>query len=229
MSGKIAFLSGTSIAKSDLFKEWKERTVATRFGAAIVREHQGRILMNRHGPNYLPPHAINFRANIQALADLGVEAVVSLNSVGSLRETLKPGTLVSCGDYVCLTPSTFSDTELRAMGPVVSNNLIPRILKALPYEVPTEQVYVQMRGPRFETRAEIRILRSWGDVVGMTLASEADLCQEIGIAYNSLCIVDNYANGISGEGLSQERFRELVRLNQEKVDGLFRTLLDLWS
>jgi 5'-methylthioadenosine phosphorylase len=229
MSKRIAFLSGTSIAKSDLFSSWQERTVATRFGAAILREKDGLLLMNRHGPDYLPPHSINFRANIQALADLGVDTVVSLNSVGSLREDLPPGSVVSCGDYVCFTPSTFSDTELRAMGPVVANNLIDRIAAELPYELPRNQVYVQMRGPRFETRAEIRIVRSWGDVIGMTMASEADLCQEAGIAYNSLCIIDNYANGIAGMALSQEAFRTLVKANQDKVNDLFRTLIRIFG
>lgn len=229
MSSRIAFLSGTSIAKSDLFKDWTERTVSTKFGAAIVREHKGLLLMNRHGPNYLPPHAINFRANIQALADLGVDTVVSLNSVGSLKDELPPGTVVSCGDYVCFTPSTFTDTELRAMGPVVANNLIPKIVAALPYPVPQDKVYLQMRGPRFETRAEIRIVRSWGDVIGMTMASEADLCQEAGIRYNSLCIIDNYANGIGGMQISQESFRELVKKNQQKVNDLFVTLIGMFG
>jgi 5'-methylthioadenosine phosphorylase len=229
MPKRIAFMSGTSIAKSDLFSDWTERKLESVHGAAIVREKNGLILMNRHGPNYLPPHAINFRANIQVLADLGVDTVVSLNSVGSLKEDLPPGTIVSCSDYVCFTPSTFSDTELRAMGPVVANNLIPQITAALPYPVPGDKVYVQMRGPRFETRAEIRIVRHWGDVIGMTMASEADLCQEAGIAYNSLCIIDNYANGIAGSELSQERFRELVLQNQQKVNDLFRTLIGLYS
>jgi purine nucleoside phosphorylase len=225
---KIAFLSGTSIAKSTLFDDWTQRTVETRFGAAILREKGGRILLNRHGPTYLPPHAINHRANIQALADRGVTDVVSLNSVGSLRLELPPGTVLSCSDYVSFHPVTFSDTELRAIGPEIANNLIPQIMAALPYAVPTGKVYVQTPGPRFETPAEVRIIRAWGDVAGMTAASEADLCKEIGINYNSLCIVDNFANGIGSTPISAESFRELVRANQEKVNDLFRRLLALF-
>ncbi len=226
---KIAFLSGTSIAKSSLFDEWPTREIETCHGRAIVRSHGEFVLLNRHGPSYLPPHAINHRANIQALADLGYRDVVALNSVGSLQTELPPGTILSCGDYISFRPFTFSDTELRALGPEIANNLIGRIAAALPYPLPQGKVYIQTPGPRFETRAEVRVLKSWGDVVGMTAAAEADLCREIGLNYNSLCIVDNYANGIHGTVLSPEAFRELVRANQEKVNDLFRRLLALFA
>jgi 5'-methylthioadenosine phosphorylase len=86
-----------------------------------------------------------------------------------------------------------------------------------------------MIGPRFETPAEIRIIRSWGDVVGMNMASEADLCREAGLRYHSLCMVDNYANGINVEPISGERFRALVAQNQEKVNTLFRAMITLFS
>lgn len=225
---KIAFLSGTSIAKSSLFDDWTSREVVTSHGKAIVRSCGDSILLNRHGPSYLPPHAINHRANIQALADLGCRDVVALCSVGSLQNDLPPGTVLSCADYISFHPSTFSDTEARALGPEIANNLIPRIAGALPYALPQGKVYVQTPGPRFETRAEVRVLRQWGgDVVGMTAAAEADLCREIGLNYNLLCIVDNYANGLNGSVLSPEAFRELVRANQAKVDDLFRRLLAL--
>ncbi len=227
---KIAFLSGTSIAKSALFDDWTVREVATAHGKAIVRSRGDFVLLNRHGPSYLPPHAINHRANIQALADLGYRDVVALCSVGSLQTELPPGTILSCADYISFRPVTFSDTELRAQGPEIANNLVPRIAAALPYPLPQGKVYVQTPGPRFETRAEVRVLRQWGgDVVGMTAAAEADLCREIGLNYNLLCIVDNFANGLNGSTLSPEAFLELVHANQEKVDDLFRRLLALFA
>jgi len=227
---KIAFLSGTSIAKSSLFDHWPTREVETVHGKAIVRSHGDFVLLNRHGPSYLPPHAINHRANIQALDDLGYRDVVALCSVGSLQTELPPGTILSCADYISFRPCTFSDTELRALGPEIANNLIPRIAAALPYPLPQGKVYVQTPGPRFETRAEVRVLRQWGgDVVGMTAAAEADLCRESGLNYSSLCIVDNYANGLNGSVLTPEAFRELVRANQEKVNDLFRRLLTLFA
>ncbi len=225
---KVAFLSGTSIARSALFNDWPVETVETRFGPVVVRRRGDFVLLNRHGPAYLPPHAINHRANIQALADLGFRDVVAVNSVGSLQLDLPPGTLLSCSDYISFRPATFSDTELRALGPEIANNLIGRIAAALPEPLPQDKVYVQTPGPRFETRAEVRVLRQWGDVVGMTAATEADLCRELGLSYNSLCMVDNYANGILGTELSPESFQALVRANQEKVNALFCRLLELF-
>jgi 5'-methylthioadenosine phosphorylase len=95
------------------------------------------------------------------------------------------------------------------------------------FEIKPGRVYVQMRGPRFETKAEIRIIKEWGDVVGMTAAHEADLCVEAGLRYNSLALVDNYANGLEGAEIDFDRFKDLVRSNQEKVNRLFMRLLEV--
>jgi 5'-methylthioadenosine phosphorylase len=223
---KVAFISGTSIARSNLFDGWKEETITTPHGTVAVRSRGDIVVLNRHGfgaPR--PPHAINHRANIAALRACTVEEAVSLNSVGSLREELPPGSLVSCHDYVCFTPATFHDETLASQAPVVPNRLISRLVAGFDRPVPTGKVYVQMRGPRFETKAEVRVIRSWGDVVGMTMASEADLCQEVGIGYNSLCMVDNFAHGLTGQELSQEEFQRMVKTNQETVNRLVAHLL----
>jgi 5'-methylthioadenosine phosphorylase len=84
-----------------------------------------------------------------------------------------------------------------------------------------------MRGPRFETKAEIGIVRAWGDVVGMTAAHEADLCAEIGLRYNSLAIIDNFANGMEGASVDFSVFKDLVRANQAKVNRLFERMLEI--
>jgi 5'-methylthioadenosine phosphorylase len=229
---KVAFLSGTSIVNSTVFSAWDVRTIETRFGQVTYKQRGDFVLINRHGCRFpLPPHAINHRANIRALADLGYQDVLSLNSVGSLRPDLPPGTLVSCIDYVGLQqgPATFFDTELKGGAPGIANNLIPFLMEKLApeFEIKPGRVYVQMRGPRFETKAEIRIIKEWGDVVGMTAAHEADLCVEAGLRYNSLALVDNYANGLEGAEIDFDRFKDLVRSNQEKVNRLFMRLLEV--
>ena len=182
-------------------------------------------------PPPLPPHAINYRANIRALADLGCEEVLSLNSVGSLKPGLPPGTLVSCSDYVGLQqgPATFFDTELKGGAPGIANHLIPLLVRELApeFEIKTGKVYVQMRGPRFETKAEVRIVKNWGDVIGMTAAHEADLCVEAGLHYNSLALIDNYANGLEGTEIDFAKFKDLVKSNQEKVNRLFARILEI--
>ena len=230
---KIALVSGTSIIHSPLFSTWSEQTVETKHGAVTLRTHGDHAVLNRHGagPAPLPPHRINFRANLAALADLGFEDIVSFNSVGSLQPRLAPGAFVSCSDYVGLQqgPATYFDDELKGGAPGIANNLVPKILAALApeFSVATGQTYVQMRGPRFETKAEIRIIRHWGDVVGMTLAHEADLCTELGLRYNSFGIVDNYANGLEGTAIDFVKFKEHVHGNQERVNRFIARLLEV--
>jgi 5'-methylthioadenosine phosphorylase len=217
---------------SSLFAAWEVRTVATKYGEVTYKARDEHALINRHGYGFpKPPHAINHRANIRALADLGFADIVSLNSVGSLKRELPPGTLVSCSDYVGLQqgPVTFFDEELRGGAAGIANNLLPLLVSRLAPEfmVQPGKVYVQMRGPRFETKAEIRVIQAWGDVVGMTAAHEADLCGELGLNYNSLALVDNYANGLEGTEVDFAKFKELVQANQERVNRLFARLLEV--
>lgn len=231
---KIAFVSGTSIVNSDLFAQWETKSATTKYGTISYKERGDHVIINRHGTGVpLPPHSINYRANIRALADLGFADVLSLNSVGSLKHNLTPGMIVSCGDYVCLQdgPRTFFDDELKGGAAGMANNLMPMIVEKLAPEftIPTGKIYVQMRGPRFETKAEIQILKHWGDVVGMTAAHEADLCGEIGLRYNSLAIIDNYANGLAGADIDFAKFKDLVRDNQARVNRLFQRLLEIFA
>lgn len=231
---KVAFISGTSIANSALFAAWGARAVETPYGAVTCRQRDDFAVLNRHGWGPpVPPHRINHRANIRTLADLGYQDVVSFNSVGSLKPDLRPGAIVSCSDYVRLQsrPETFFDGELRGGAPGIDNNLIPLLAEKLAPEFPvqTGKIYVQTCGPRFETKAEIGIIKNWGDVVGMTLAGEADLCREAGLRCNSLAIVDNYANGIEGATIDFATFKDFVRTNQEKVNRLFTRLLEIFA
>jgi 5'-methylthioadenosine phosphorylase len=229
---KVAFISGTSIVNSTLFSAWEMKTMETKYGAVTYKSRGDHALINRHGYHSpLPPHSINYRANIAALAQLGFQDVVSLNSVGSLKKDLPPGTFVSCADYICLQqgPVTFFDDELRGGAPGIANNLIPRLIAELApeFKIHPGKVYVQMRGPRFETKAEIRAVKDWGDVIGMTAAHEADLCTEAGLRYNSLALIDNYANGLEGTDIDFVKFKELVKDNQARVNRLFTRLLEI--
>jgi 5'-methylthioadenosine phosphorylase len=229
---KVAFVSGTSIVNSTLFSTWEVKTIETAHGPVTYKTHSDFALINRHGYDFpLPPHSINHRANIRALADLGYQDILSLNSVGSLKKDLPPGTFVSCSDYVGLQqgPMTFFDRELKGGSPGIANNLIPQLIEKLAPEftIHPGKVYVQFRGPRFETKAEIRIVQNWGDVVGMTAAHEADLCAEIGLRYNSLALIDNYANGLEGTEIDFAKFSVLVKENQAKVNRLFVRLLEI--
>jgi 5'-methylthioadenosine phosphorylase len=229
---KVAFISGTSIVNSTLFSSWEVKTVQTKYGEVTYKTKGDHALINRHGYQFpLPPHSINYRANISALATLGFTDIVSLNSVGSLKQALPPGTFVSCSDYVCLQqgPMTFFDHELKGGAPGIANNLIPKLVAELApeFKIHTGKVYVQMRGPRFETKAEIRAVQGWGDVIGMTAAHEADLCTEANLRYNSLALIDNYANGLEGTEIDFGKFKDLVKSNQDRVNRLFTRMLEI--
>jgi 5'-methylthioadenosine phosphorylase len=229
---KAAFISGTSIVNSTLFATWEVKQIATPYGEVTYKTKGDFALINRHGYAFpLPPHSINYRANIRALAELGYQDIVSLNSVGSLKKELPPGTFVSCSDYVGLQqgPATFFDTELKGGAPAIANNLIPLLLEKLApeFKIHPGKVYVQMRGPRFETKAEIQVVQHWGDVIGMTAAHEADLCTEAGLRYNSLALIDNYANGLEGTEIDFAKFKDLVKENQAKVNRLFSRMLEI--
>lgn len=229
---KVAFISGTSIVNSDLFSTWEQKRIDTVYGSVAYKQKGDLIIINRHGFGVpLPPHSINARANIRAIADLGFKDIVSLNSVGSLKADLPPGTFVSCSDYVCLQqgPATFFDTELKGGAPGIANNLMPLLLEKLApeFNIHAGKVYVQMKGPRFETKAEVRIIKDWGDVVGMTAAFEADLSTEAGLSYNSLALIDNYANGLFNTEIDFAKFKDLVKDNQARVNRLFMRMLEV--
>lgn len=225
---KLAILSGTSLTATSLFSSWPVHEIQTIYGKVHYREHGNIVLVNRHGSEGItPPHAINHRANIQALTTLQVDEVLAFSSVGSLKEERVPGSLISCSDYVSFFPQTFYDEHLSEVVPCVGNRLLPEIISRSAYPIDENGVYVQARGPRFETRAEIRIIRNFGDVVGMTFAHEADLCAEAGLSLTSLCMIDNYANGISDREMGPDRFRELVQENRTKVNHLFESILDM--
>ena len=147
----------------------------------------------------VPPHMINHKANIQAMKDLGIEKIIAINSVGSLKTTLKPGTFIIPDDFISLWQiPTFFDREMKFIVPEMDKKL-----GKLLYDRCKEHIahlhfggtYIQTTGPRLETKAEIRMLKDYGHIIGMTMASEATLCMEYGIPYASLCSIDNYCNG----------------------------------
>jgi len=100
-----------------------------------------------------------------------------------------------------------------------------RICQALEVESVMGGVYIQTSGPRFETRAEVNVLKKEGDVVGMTMASEATLCMEYAIPYVSLCSIDNYCNGILKTPLSIQGVEEQIIKNTRTIEAVIHTIL----
>jgi 5'-methylthioadenosine phosphorylase len=227
---RIAVIGGTGIYDPELFGEGEERRVKTPYGDVELTmvELKGReiVFLPRHGKRHaVPPHKINYRRNMYALKKVGVTRIFATNSVGCINPGFKPGDVVVPHDFVDFTKSrhaTFYDDE--AVHVDVSEAYCSELREALLEagkalgEVHSRAVYACTEGPRFETPAEIRMLRLLGcDIVGMTGLPEAALARELEICYASLCTVTNYAAGIAKKKLTATEVLEIVGKKQGKI------------
>jgi 5'-methylthioadenosine phosphorylase len=184
--------------------ERRTLTLDGRNGRSIVQiaDHGSFVVIHRHGPDgRIPAHQVDHHANVRALAEAGCDRVLALGSCGSLRFTLGPGELLAVDDFLALgSYGTFHDTVDGYGVRGVSEPWRAQVRAAWTRSgrpVADGGTYAQSTGPRFETRAEIRWMAAYADVVGMTLASECFLAAEAGLRYAAICQVDNYANGIA--------------------------------
>jgi purine nucleoside phosphorylase len=210
--------------------------IETPFGAPSDRFTIGRlggsglVFLSRHGPEEIPPHRINHRANIYALKKLEVSEVIGVNSVGSLKEEIPPGWIVIPHDY--LSPweiPTFYEHHVVHITPALDTRLRDRLIRAAQEAgaaFAQEGVYIQTIGPRLETKAEIAMLKNFGHVVGMTMAHEAALCQEVGLAYASICSVDNYCHGIIDSPLTEEEISQRGQENAATVNTILGRVME---
>jgi purine nucleoside phosphorylase len=225
----LAIIAGTSLMDSPLFSAWEYRPVRTPYGEVAVGTDGRHLFVQRHGAPPLPPHRINHCAHMWALNSLEATRIVAINSVGSLKLKIKPAMLVLPHDFISFwdVPTMF-DHEMRFTVPEMDQGLrglLKSTCTELSVDVVNGGVYVQTRGPRLETRAEVNYLRRLGDVVGMTMASEATLAMELGLPYVSLCSVDNYCNGIVKVPLTIEEIGVNVRNNVSKIESVISGLL----
>jgi len=229
MSG-IAVIGGSGVLGLELFAGLKSRRVKTDYGPVMVAEGNGLVFLQRHGEPPLPPHKLNHRANLKALAELGCGQVLALNSTGSLKPELEPGSLVVPDDY--FNPwriATYFDDRLQFTTPALSQTLRRAVIEAAAaagIAVVDGGTYIQTVGPRFETRAEVRVLAGWGELVGMTMANEATLARELGLEYAALCLVDNYANGICEETVSFAEIEQAQHRNSFRLARLLPAVLE---
>ena len=207
------------------------RVVETVAGEVVVHEGDGFVFVRRHGETYRPPHRVGHTAHARALNELGIDAAVGLCSVGALRAALEPGAVIVPEDYLSLAPppTLASGDEKLHIVPSLDPGLRTLLLaaaRATDGRVEDGGVYAQTAGPRFETRAEIRLLADYADVVGMTAASEATIFQEAGLRYAVLGIVDNYAHGLGPERLTTERFEAQLEANRGRAAAILEEIIE---
>ena len=222
MSG-LAIVGGNSLIGSDFGADAPELTVDDGTRAVVVRDVGDAYLLQRHGwEGYTAPHLVDHVANLRALVALDCDRVLAINSTGSLRTSLGVGTFLLADDFIALgpTPSTFTDAGGRRV-PTFEPVWRQRVLDAwrAGAGVPLHDggVYWQVLGPRLETAAEVRLFAQHADVVGMTMASECVVAGELGLAYASVCVVDNLANGLGGRPLTSREFEASRAVTQAQL------------
>ena len=207
---RIAIIGGSGL--ESLLKASKTIQLETPYGTpppisvgSVSTEEVA--FLPRHGPKHdLPPHKINFRANLYSLKQIGVERIIATNAVGAINEAYSPGDFVIPTDILDLTKSrasTYFDsapvTHIDVTEPYCSelSNILLECCNAMPVQMRDRAVLAATEGPRYETPGEIRMLRKLGaDIVGMTGAPEAFLARELEICYSSVCFVSNKAAGM---------------------------------
>jgi 5'-methylthioadenosine phosphorylase len=205
----LAVLGGSGLYELEGLTQVEEIRVDTPYGQpsdVVVRGKLGEatlLFLPRHGRGHrVPPHAINFRANVCALKKLGATHLVSVSAVGSMKEEIAPGDLVVVDQFIDLTKrrvSTFFDDEIAAhvmFADPVCDLLATSLADAAGKtgaKVHRGGTYVCMEGPQFSTRAESLVYRSWGvSVIGMTAMPEAKLAREAELPFSTLALATDY-------------------------------------
>ena len=229
---RIGIIGGTVFFGSDWFSSAQRLTLETDFGPALLLVADRLAFIPRHGlgeGDYLMPHRIPHAANFLALKKLGVQRVIGVNSCGSLKLDLPPGLIAVPEDFISFfnVPSIFQDRPGH-ITPSLDESLRRDIIDAAGragITVHDGGVYWQNSGPRLETKAEIRMMSRFADMVGMTLGSEATLACEVNLAYASLCSLDNYGHGLTDQPLTEAQIRAAAAANAERVVRIIETFL----
>ncbi len=231
---KAAILGGTGVYSIEGIKTVKQ-TVDTDYGSVEVMQGTGKwndlYFISRHGTDHaVPPHMVNYRANIAALKKLEVEKVLAIYAVGSITELVPPGGFGLVSQFIDATQgriNTFyngGDSGLkhtpmdepycRDMG-----NKIVSAAKKRGFPIAESGTYICTNGPRFETPAEIKMYRIWGaDYVGMTGATETALAREAGLHIAAISYSINWAAGVE---------KDLAFLSDEEIRNTKNVLTDI--
>jgi 5'-methylthioinosine phosphorylase len=230
----IAVIGGTGLTEPRFLKDVQVRQVSTPYDKQSVQLLIGSLndgevaFLPRHGPEHkLPPHKINYRANLWALQRLGVTAVIGINAVGGIHQETGPGRLIVPNqiiDYTWGREHTFFSDGLDAVTHIDFTHPYDMALRSLlidsaeGHTIRAEGVYGCTQGPRLESAAEVqRLLRDGCDMIGMTGMPEAALARELGIAYACLALSVNWAAGLSEELITMDAIKKVLTTGMEEV------------
>jgi|TARA_B110000977_G_scaffold61288_2_gene83279 5'-methylthioinosine phosphorylase len=244
MSAKIAIIGGTGLKSFPGLKMLKKEVVRTPYGTPSGPISYGEyadcevIFIPRHGSAHtIPPHMINYRANLWALREKGIECIVAVAAVGSINAELYPTRIVipkQIIDYTYARPHTFFEQDLQKVKHIdfsqpYDETLRQRLLAAaarVDLDCYDGGCYAATQGPRLETAAEIdRLERDGCDIVGMTGMPEAALARELDMAYAHCAMSVNWAAGRSQEEITLELIMQATKTATKKVQTLIASLL----
>lgn len=239
----LGIIGGTGAL--ELFERVRQEAITTPFGApssrpALIDVGARRVwFIARHGnPHRVPPHRVNYRANIQALKAMGVDTVLAINAVGGLSDRVPAGALLVPDQLIDQTwgrAHTFSDGGSAALRHVDFTQPFAGVLRdrLLAAAARVDQPVIDggciavTQGPRLETAAEVRLLAGAGcDVVGMTTMPEASLAREAGLDYASLCVVANAGAGLEDGPITEEAIAAVLAESMQRVRILIQALVE---
>jgi len=235
----IGIIGGTGVYEA--FDVVDEVEVNTPYGkpsdSITICEVHGRkvAFLPRHGKNHeIPPHKVNYRANIWALKELGVTRIIAPQAVGSLKEKYSPGTIVFPDQFIDFTrkreytfydgPKVIHISMAEPFCPELRNHLISAA-KELHIEFAEKGTYICIEGPRFSTKAESHMFRQFADIIGMTLVPEAQLARELEMCYASICMVTDYDVWKEQEEVSAELVIQRMKENLEKTKRILEHVI----
>ena len=238
--GRIGIIGGSGLYEIEGVKNLKEKKIETPFGdpsdTFLLGELGDREIafLPRHGRGHrILPSELNFRANIYGFKSLGVQRIIAVNAVGSLREEIKPLDIVLPDQFFDRTNQARKTTffgEGIVAHIAFADPVCPELLEAL-YQVGTDAgakmhrggTYLNMEGPAFSTRAESKIYRGWGlDVIGMTALAEAKLAREAEICYGTMAMVTDYDCWREGESVVIEQVIENLKKNADMAKKIIK-------
>ena len=243
-NNKLAIIGGSGLYDVEEFKDRKLLKLDTPWGQPsddiLKTNYNGKEIyfLPRHGRgHFISPSKINFRANIDALKQLGVTDIISVSAVGSLKEDLPPGKFVVVDQFIDRTfarNKTFFDDEIVAhvsMAHPTSNGLMNACEEAIKKENIEYQrggTYIVMEGPQFSTLAESNLYRSWhADVIGMTNMPEAKLSREAEIRYASVSMVTDFdCWHPNHEIVDVQQVIKVLLANAEKAKAMIKNIID---
>ena len=243
-NNKLAIIGGSGLYDVEEFKNRELMTLTTPWGdpsdKILKTLHNSKevYFLPRHGRgHFISPSNINYRANIDALKQLGVTDIISVSAVGSLKENLEPGKFVIIDQFIDRTfarEKTFFDEDIVAhvsMAHPVSNGLMNACEEAIKKENIKYQrggTYVVMEGPQFSTLAESNLYRSWNaDVIGMTNMPEAKLAREAEIRYASVSMVTDFdCWHPDHENVDVQQVIKVLLGNAEKAKKMIKSIIN---